>query len=66
MKAEEIRTKTDQELNELLMDLRKKQFALRMQRASGQPAKAREVREARKNIARIKTIAEQRKRVVAT
>ena len=66
MKAEEMRTKTEQELNELLMDLRKKQFALRMQRASGQPAKASEVREARKDIARIKTIAEERRKVVAT
>jgi len=66
MKAEELRTKTDQELGELLLDTRKKQFTLRMQKASGHPAKASEVREARKDIARIKTIAEERKKVVAT
>jgi large subunit ribosomal protein L29 len=65
MKTEELRNKTDQELGELLLDLRRKQFNLRMQKASGQPAKASEVREARKDIARIKTIAEERRKMVA-
>ena len=61
MKANEIRAKSDEELKTLLLEMRRKQFNLRMQAGSGQPARASEVREARKDIARIKTIMEERR-----
>lgn len=61
MKASEIRDKNDEELKELLLEIRRKQFNLRMQSGSGQPARSSEVREARKDIARIKTVMQQRR-----
>ena len=54
--AKELRGKSLDELSSRLLDLRKKQFSLRMQMGSGQGVKASEVRETRKNIARIKTV----------
>ncbi len=56
MKAADLRTKTPDELKDALMDLRKEQFNLRFQKASGQlenPARARQVR---RDIARLKTV----------
>ena len=47
--------KSEQELNTQLIELRKKQFGLRMQQGSGQPVKSSEIRSTRKDIARIKT-----------
>ena len=47
--------KSEQELNTQLIELRKKQFGLRMQQGSGQPVKSSEIRATRKDIARIKT-----------
>ncbi len=47
--------KSEQELNTQLIELRKKQFGLRMQQGSGQPVKPSEIRSTRKDIARIKT-----------
>jgi large subunit ribosomal protein L29 len=60
-KASDIRAKTPDELDTLLLDLRKEQFNLRFRRAiEGQPSVSR-IREVRRDIARIKTIqAEQR------
>ena len=60
MKATELRAKDGAELNTLLLDLRRKQFNMRMQGGSGQPARASEIRETRRDIARIKTIINQR------
>ncbi len=48
--------KSEQELNAQLIELRKKQFGLRMQQGSGQPVKSSEIRLTRKSIARIKTM----------
>jgi len=56
MKATELRKKSEIELNEELMALRRKQFNLRMQKGSGQIPKASEARSVRKDIARIKTV----------
>ena len=56
MKADELRAKSAAELNTLLLDKRKEQFNLRMQRGSGQQIRANQVRETRRDIARIKTI----------
>lgn len=55
-KADELRGKSMEELSDRLLELRKKQFGLRMQRGSGQGVRASEVRDTRKSIARIKTV----------
>lgn len=56
MKAEEIRAKSADELKTQLLALKKEQFNLRFQRASGQLENTGRVREVRRDIARIKTI----------
>ncbi|MGQ7791387.1 50S ribosomal protein L29 [Faunimonas sp. B44] len=57
MKASDIRTKTVDELGDELERLKKEQFNLRFQRATGQLEKTARIREVRRDIARIKTIA---------
>lgn len=54
---EKLRGKKPEELDEELLKLRKEQFALRMQRATGQPMKPDQFGKVRKNIARLKTVA---------
>jgi large subunit ribosomal protein L29 len=56
MKATELRGKTEQELLDELVELRKEQFNLRMQQATGQMARPDQYRKVRKNIARVKTV----------
>ena len=56
MDANELRQKKTEELNEELLSLRKEQFNLRMQQATGQLVRPDEVKKARRNIARVKTI----------
>ncbi len=56
MKAEELRGKTPDQLKEQLLDLKKEQFNLRFQKATGQLENTSRVREVRRDIARIKTI----------
>jgi large subunit ribosomal protein L29 len=60
MKADDLRAKTADELNDQLLALKKEQFNLRFQRASGQLENTARVREVRRDIARIKTILGQR------
>jgi len=60
MKAADVRAKTADELNDQLLALKKEQFNLRFQRASGQLENTARVREVRRDIARIKTILGQR------
>ena len=55
-KASELRSKSAQELNTELFSLRKEQFALRLQRATGQAVKPDQFGKVRKNIARLKTV----------
>ena len=55
MKASELRKKNSEELNKLLLELRREQFNLRMQKGSGQLSKPSEVKRVRRDIARIKT-----------
>jgi large subunit ribosomal protein L29 len=57
MKAEDIRTKTQDQLTDDLASLKKEQFNLRFQKATGQLEKTARVRQVHKDIARIKTIA---------
>ena len=61
MKAEEIRTKTLDELEGQLGDLKKEQFNLRFQKATGQLENVARVRQVRRDIARIKTVAAQKR-----
>ena len=56
MNATELRDKTAQELQDELLRLRKKQFNLRMQKASGQLGQIHMLNEARRDIARVKTV----------
>ena len=60
MKAEDIRTKTQDQLADDLANLKKEQFNLRFQKATGQLEKTARVRQVRRDIARIKTIAAQK------
>jgi large subunit ribosomal protein L29 len=56
MEAKELRTKSATELSEELLKLRKEQFALRMQRATGQAPKPDQFQKVRKSVARLKTV----------
>lgn len=56
MDAKELRSKSVDELNEELVALRREQFNLRMQQASGELNQHTEHRRVRKSIARVKTI----------
>ena len=60
MRATELRQKSVEELGELLLELRREQFNLRMQQGTGQAARPSQLRELRRNIARIKTIQNER------
>jgi len=51
----EYKGKSEGELNDQLIELRKEQFNLRMQQATGQMARPDQMRKVRKNIARVKT-----------
>lgn len=61
MKASEIRAKGDDVLREELVRLRREQFNLRMQSATGQAARPDQHGKVRKDIARIKTILRERR-----
>ncbi len=56
MQASELRNKTVVELQDSLLDLRKEQFNLRMQRALSQTPRTHQFTQLRRDIARIKTI----------
>ena len=56
MKATDLTGKTADELNESLLGLKKEQFNLRFQKASGQLENTARVRQVRRDIARIKTV----------
>jgi len=56
MKASDLRNRAAPELYTELLKLRKEQFALRLQRATGQAVKPDQFGKVRKNIARIKTV----------
>lgn len=56
MNASELREKSVEELKEQLLELRREQFNLRMQKASGQLEKTHTIRQVRRDIARVKTL----------
>ncbi len=62
MKAADVRAKTDDELTSELEVLGKETFNLRFQRANGQLENTSRVRQVRRDIARIKTVLDERRR----
>ena len=56
MKAHDLRTKNESELRKELSGLLREQFNLRMQRGTGQLASPHDLRRVRKDIARVKTV----------
>ena len=56
MELKQMRQKSADELNSHLLELRKEQFALRMQKATGQLAKTHDARRVRREIARVNTL----------
>ena len=60
--ASELRQKSDDEISEDLNNLKREQLNLRFQRASGQLEATNRVREVRREIARISTIINERRR----
>ncbi|MFP6710579.1 MAG: 50S ribosomal protein L29 [Rhodospirillales bacterium] len=62
MKAEDVRAKTVDELNDQLNDLSKEAFNLRFQAASGQLENTARVRQVRRDLSRVKTILNEKKR----
>ena len=62
MKAADLRTRSIDELNEELVALRREQFNLRMQQATGELAQNHQHSRVRKDIARIKTVLNELKR----
>ena len=61
-KAEDMRTKTDDQLSEQLVDLKREAFNLRFQAATNQLERPARIREVRRDIARIKTLQGERTR----
>ena len=60
MKAVDVRAMSADELTDELAKLKKEQFKLRFQQATGQLEKTSRIKEVRRDIARIKTIARQK------
>ena len=65
MNAAEMRTKSESDLNLELVELRREQFNLRMQRAVGQLGNPSRFREIRREIARIKTVLNEKSRAAS-
>jgi large subunit ribosomal protein L29 len=61
MKASEIRQKSFEDMAQELEALHKERFSLRMQNATGQLTRSSELRRVRRDIARIKTVLNEKK-----
>mgnify|MGYP001147689426 CR=1 FL=1 len=59
MKANELRGKNADELKDMLLELRKEQFSLRMQHGNGNLDGRHQLKMVRRNIARVKTVMNQ-------
>ncbi|MHA6318158.1 50S ribosomal protein L29 [Altererythrobacter sp. CAU 1778] len=55
-KVEDLRTKTDDQLSDQLVELKREQFNLRFQSATNQLERPARIKEVRREIARIKTL----------
>ena len=60
MKIDDVRGMTPDQLNDNLLNLKREQFNLRFQQATGQMEKSHRVSQVRKDIARIKTVMRQK------
>ena len=65
LKPDDLRAMTPDQLDDELIKLKKEQFNLRFQRATGQLANTARVREVRRDIARIKTVAQSKRAAAA-
>jgi large subunit ribosomal protein L29 len=61
MKVADIRAMSVDQIDDEVLKLKKEQFNLRFQRATGQLENTARVREVRRDIARLKTIAQQKR-----
>lgn len=61
MKADDIKAMSADQIDDAVLKLKKEQFNLRFQRATGQLENTARVREVRRDIARLKTIARQKR-----
>lgn len=61
MKASDVRAMTVDQLDDEVLKLKKEQFNLRFQRATGQLENTARVREVRRDVARMMTIAKQKR-----
>jgi large subunit ribosomal protein L29 len=61
IKVEDIRAMSPDQMEDAILNLKKERFNLRFQRATGQLENTSRLREARRDIARIKTIAAQQR-----
>jgi large subunit ribosomal protein L29 len=66
MNARELNAKSVEELQSELLELRKEQFNLRMQKATGQANQTHTLKDVRRNIARVKTVINQKANVANT
>ena len=62
MKANELRARTDEELEKELLELAREAFNLRVQKGTGQLSRFSNVKAVRRDIARVKTILNERRR----
>ena len=61
MKVEDIRAMSPDQMDDAILNLKKERFNLRFQRATGQLENTSRLKEARRDIARIKTIAAEKR-----
>lgn len=61
-KAIDIRVKSQDEVEAMLLDLKREQLNLRFQRATGQQENTSQIRKVRRSVARVKTILAERVR----
>ena len=61
MKVDDIRGMSEDQMDDAVLNLKKERFNLRFQRATGQLENTSRLKEARRDIARIKTIAAQKR-----
>ena len=65
-RIDDLKTRTDDQLNEQLGDLKREQFNLRFQAATNQLEKPARIREVRRTIARIRTLQNERARAASS
>ena len=62
MKAQDVKQMTDDQLQDKLIELKKEQFNLRFQSATGQVENTARIRQVRRGVAQIKTVQTERSR----